>query len=187
LGTVLRRKPIASQPLSIPPTLSSLPKSPIVDTNVLFDFLVWRFHTETHTDIHPSLLHHLSSKHLEALVWYFNAAKPMQTAFHVIAELHGLTKKKPDWTGPTRESFWRFARRELSGMELGEHAVTIVEMDPEDLAQLGPTDASIVVLAIRLDAVVLTEDGRLRERCSGKEIRVLNYDRVLELRTQSSI
>jgi len=169
----------------MPPTLSSLPKSPIVDTNVLFDFLVWRFHTKTQTDIHPSLLHHLSSKPLEALEWYFNAAKPIQTAFHVIAEVHGLTRKKPDWTGPTRESFWRFARTELSGMDLGEHPVTIVEMDLEDLARLGPTDASILILAIRLDAVVLTEDGSLRERCSGKEIRVLNYDRVLELWKQS--
>ena len=169
----------------MPPTLSSLPKSPIVDTNILFDFLVWRFHTKTQTDIHPSLLHHLSSKPMEALEWYLNAAKPVQTAFHVIAELHGLTKKKPDWTGPTRESFWRFARTELSGMDLGEHPVTIVEMDLEDLAQLGPTDASILILAIRLEAVVLTEDGGLRERCSGKEIRVLNYDTVLELWKQS--
>ena len=171
----------------MPPALSSLPKSPIVDTNVLFDFLVWRFRTKTQTDIHPSLLQHLSSKPLEALEWYLNAAKPIQTAFHVIAELHGLTKKKPDWTGPTRELFWGFAREELSQIELREHPVTVVEMDPKDLDQLGPTDASILVLAIKLDVVVLTEDGRLRDCCSGKEIRVLNYDRVLELWKQRNI
>ena len=169
----------------MPPTISSLPKSPIVDTNILFDFLVWRFHTKTQTDIHPSLLHHLSSKPMEALEWYLNAAKPVQTAFHVIAELHGLTKKKPDWTGPTRESFWGFVREELSQIELREHPVTIVEMDRKELAQLGPTDASILILAIRLEAVVLTEDGSLKKRCSGKEITVLDYDKVLELWKQS--
>lgn len=167
------------------PPSSSLPKSPVVDTNVLFDFLVWRFHTETRTDLHPSLRDHLSGKPLEALSWYLDLAKPIQTSFHVIAEIHGLTKKKPDWTGLTRQSFWRFARIELSGMELGEHPVKLLEMDPEDLALLGPSDASILILAIKLQALVLTEDAALRDRCAKREIVVLNYGGVLELWKQS--
>jgi rRNA-processing protein FCF1 len=175
----------------MPPTPTLLPKSPIVDTNILFDFLVWRFHTETQSGIHPSLLDHLSSKPLEELKWYLDAAKPIQTAFHVIAELHGLTKKKtqkkPEWTSSTRESYWRFVREELSQIELREHPVTIMEMDTEELAQLGPTDASILVLAIRLNAVVLTEDGPLKDRCTEREIRVLNYDGVSRLWMQSTI
>ncbi len=140
---------------------------------------MWRFHKETQTALHRSLLDYLSGKPLEALSWYLDVAKPIQTSFHVIAEVHGLTKKKPDWTVPTRALFWRFAREELSVMGLGEHPVKIAEMDPEDLALLGPTDASILILAIRLDAVVLTEDGALRDRCARREIRVLNYARVL--------
>jgi rRNA-processing protein FCF1 len=62
-----------------------------------------------------------------------------------------------------------------------------MEMDTEELAQLGPTDASILVLAIRLNAVVLTEDGPLKDRCTEREIRVLNYDGVSRLWMQSTI
>jgi rRNA-processing protein FCF1 len=171
------------------PTLRLLPTSPVVDTNILFDFLVWRFHTETHTGIHPSLSGHLSSKPLDGLKWFLDAAKPIQTTFHVVAELHGLTKKKtqkkPEWTSLTRGSFWRFVREELTQIQLAEHPVRITDMNPEDLAQLGPTDASILALAMRLDAVVLTEDGPLGERCTAREIRVLNYDEVLGLWKQN--
>ncbi len=70
-------------------------------------------------------------------------------------------------------------------MELGEHPVKIADMHPEDLALLGPTDASILILAIRLEAGVLTEDGNLRDRCAKREIVVLNYDKVRELWKQS--
>ena len=52
-------------------------------------------------------------------------------------------------------------------------------MDTEELAQLGPTDASIVVLAMRLDTVVLTEDGSLKDRCNRRQIPVLDYGKVL--------
>jgi hypothetical protein len=79
-----------------------LPKNPIIDTNILFDFLIWRFHNKTRTDIHPSLHAHLSTKPLEALEWYLDAAKPVHTTFHVIAQIQGLMKKKtqknPEWT-----------------------------------------------------------------------------------------
>ena len=109
----------------------------------------------------------------------------------MIAELHGLTKKRtqkdPEWTSATRESYWRFVREELSQIELREHPVTITEMDTDELAQLGPTDASILVLATRLGAVVLTEDRSLRDRCTAREIRVLDYEKVRELWKQSII
>jgi rRNA-processing protein FCF1 len=171
----------------MPPT--PLPKSPIVDTIILFDFLVWRFHKETQTEIHASLLAQFSSKPMEALEWYLNAAKPIQTAFHVIAELRGLLKRKtqnnPQWPDSTRQSFWRFAREELSRVDLQELGVKISDMDPTDLAQLGPTDASILGLAIRLNVMVLSEDKGIRERCSGKEISVLNYEKVLNLWKQN--
>ncbi len=171
----------------MPLAFSSLSKSPVVDTNILFDFLVWRFHKETQTALHQSLLHHLSGKPLPELSWYLDLAKPVQTSFHVIAEIYGLTKKKPDWTVATRGLFWKFAREELSVMELGEHPVKIAEMHPEDLALLGPSDTSILILAIRLKAVVLTEDGNLRDRCAKREIEVLNYGKVLELWTKHHV
>ena len=69
-------------------------KSPIIDTNMLFDFLVWRFHTATGTGIHQSLSDHLSSKPMEVLKWYLETSKPIQAPFHVVAELQGITKKK---------------------------------------------------------------------------------------------
>jgi hypothetical protein len=51
----------------MPPIFARLLKSPIIDTNILFDFLVWRFHTETQTRIHPSLLDYISSKPMHEL------------------------------------------------------------------------------------------------------------------------
>ena len=65
-------------------------------------------------------------------------------------------------------------------IELREHPVFITEMDTEELAQLGPTDASIIVLAMRLDTVVLTEDGPLKDRCNKRQIPVLDYGKVLQ-------
>ncbi|HME00200.1 MAG TPA: hypothetical protein VKM93_23070 [Terriglobia bacterium] len=171
----------------MPRTYSPLPQSPIVDTNILFDHLVWRFHTETRTALHLSLLQYLAAMPLDVLRRYLDAAMPIQTSFHVVAELYGLTKKKPDWSGPTRESFWRFAREELLGIELREHGVPIEEMNPEDLALLGPTDASILVLAVKLEASVLTIDGSLRGRCVRRGIEVLNYDTVVDLLKQGLI
>ncbi len=171
----------------MPPAPHSLPKGPIIDTNILFDFLVWRYlHTATQTDIPASLFNELSSKPLQQLTWYLDAAKPIRTSFHVIAEIHGVSKIRTGWTGRTRASFWRFASKELFGIELGEHPVKIAEMDLEDLALLGPADASILILGTRLEAAVLTEDQRLRNRCVRRQVKVLNYSGVFELWKQST-
>jgi rRNA-processing protein FCF1 len=174
--------PAAESMLPSPPQ-----QGPVADTNVLFDFLVWRFRSETQTAIHPSLLNYLQQKPLEALNWYLSTAKPIRTVFHVIAELHGLTRKKPDWTAPTRESFWRFTAEELSRVQLTEYPVSISEMDIEDLGTLGPTDAAILRLASGLGAGVLTEDSGLRDRCARRNIHAITYERVLELWRQRSV
>jgi len=169
----------------MPPT--PLPKNPIVDANILFDFLVWRFHNETRTDIPQWLSDRISSKPLRELTSYLGGARPIQTPSQVVAEIYWLAKRKAKFSGRTLDAFWRVARQEFDQLELAEHCVKMTEMDFNDFVRYGPADASILILAIRLRAVVLTEDGSLRERCSGKEIRLLNYDSVLELWKQSII
>jgi rRNA-processing protein FCF1 len=169
----------------MPLTLSSLPKSPIADTNILFDFLLWRFHTETQTGIPEWLRDHLYSKPLRELTSYLGGAGPVQTSSQVVSEIYWLAKTRAGFRDRTLDSFWRLARLEFDQLELTEHLVKMPEMEFDDFVKYGPADASILVLAKRLDVVVLTQDGPLKDRCIEQEIRVLNYDRVLELWKQS--
>lgn len=169
------------------PTPSLFPKSPVVDTNILFDFLVWRFSTDAGGQIPPPLLTLVRSRPLKELDWYLDAARPIQTSSQVVAEIHWLARSRARLRDRSLHSFWTLARQEFERLELAEYLVTMVEMDLEDLVKYGPADASVLRLAIRRDAAVLTSDGPLGERCVEQEIRVLNYDRVLELWKQSMI
>jgi hypothetical protein len=99
----------------MPPPLATVAKSPVVDTNILIDFLLWRFHTATQIALDQRLLDQLSAKPLQALSWYLDVAKPTECTFHVIAELRGLKQELPS---QTRHSFWRLAQQELSRLGL---------------------------------------------------------------------
>ncbi len=164
----------------MPPIASSLPKNPLVDTNILFGFLLWRFSAETGIAIDPSALGPLRSEPLrETLRWYLHRAKPIQTSPHVIAEIHGLAKSRAHLRGPKLESFWGCAQEELLSLGLEEHLVRVIEMEREDLRLFGPTDTSILTLAGARRGVVLTEDGKLRSRCVKQEVGVLTCNEVL--------
>ena len=52
-------------------------------------------------------------------------------------------------------------------------------MDRDDLPSFGPTDTSLLALAARSDSLVLTDEGKLRDRCDRKQIRVWGSYNVL--------
>ena len=160
--------------------LSSLPKSPLVDTNLLFDYLAWRFSTQAIPTIPEPSLQRLSTPDLkDAFHWYLNLAKPIQISPHVIAEIQGLAKSRLGWYGERLASFWRFAQQELARLRLREHLVRIVEMDTEDLPSFGPTDTSLLAMAASAGSAVLTDEGNLRGRCDEKQIRVWGSSEIL--------
>ncbi len=163
------------------PGLSSALKSLVIDTSILFDFLIWRFSADTGVRIPDWLLKHLSSCPLKELGWYLGAARPIHTSSQVVAEIQGLAKSRAQLRDQRLESFWTLARQEFAQIQLVDHLVTMTEMDYQDFVRYGPTDASILRLAIRLEAAVLASDGPLRDRCVERETQVLNYDKVLEL------
>ena len=167
-------------------SFSLLPRSPLVDANLLFDYLVWQFCMQADPPIEVPKLQKLSTPDLkDAFRWYLDLAKPIQTSPHVIAEIQGLAKSRLEWYGERLASFWRFAQRELVRLGLQEHLIKIVEMDRDDLPSFGPTDTSLLALAARSDSLVLTDEGKLRDRCDRKQIRVRgSYEVLAEWQTR---
>jgi rRNA-processing protein FCF1 len=159
-----------------------LPINPIVDSNVLLDFLAWRFCDEIKTPL-PGFLSDASAEKftMQALAWFLDKAKPIHTSPHVIAEIHGLVQARADWRGPRLSAFWGFAQEELTRLRLDEHLIKLVEMRPNDLAEFGPTDDSILEVAAQTGSTVVTGDNHLRERLSEKQIRVLNRYEILAI------
>jgi hypothetical protein len=161
-------------------SFSPLPKSPLVDANLLFDYLVRRFCVRADPPIKVPNLRKLSTPDLkEAFRWYLDLAKPIQTSPHVIAEIQGLAKSRLHWYGERLASFWTFAQQELTRLRLQEDLIRIVEMDTDDLPSLGPTDTSLLALAARSESLVLTDEGGLRGRCDEKQIRVWGSSEIL--------
>jgi tetrahydromethanopterin S-methyltransferase subunit H len=157
----------------------------LIDTSLLFPFLIWQFSQFAHISVDHSVLAPITSVHLqEALRWYLDFAKPIRTSPHVIAEIHGLVKSRAKWKGARVGDFWRFAHDKLSSLGLQEELVRVEDMEVEALAEFGPTDASILTLANltlakKRRTVVLTEDPHLRGKCALQEISVLSCWDVL--------
>lgn len=164
------------------------PKSPIVDTNLLFEFLVWRFFEqikgagESSTPGKRFVFQHLpDSRTREAFLWYVSSVEPIETSPHVIAEIHGLARSRArDYLKPPRlGTFWKFVKEELAQLRLEERFVPLEEMDTGHLQSVGPTDTSLLQRAAQSGRTLLTEDGELRGRCVAQGIKVLTCSEVL--------
>jgi rRNA-processing protein FCF1 len=168
----------------MPSAISEPPVNPVVDTNVLFDFLLWRFCADTKTPT-PSCLSDYFSAEItrNALQWYLDKAKPIHTLPHVIAEINGLVKGKTGWRKDRARlsEFWRFSQKEMAGLLLDEHLVRVAEMNGDDLGAFGPTDCAILELAKRTGRAVVTEDRDLRGRLTQDQIEALNCSEILAL------
>jgi rRNA-processing protein FCF1 len=166
----------------MPSALIKLPINPVIDSNVLLDFLLWRFCVETRTPL-PACISDTATGNdtMRALDWYLDKAKPIHTSPHVIAEIHGLVKARAHWHGPRLSAFWRFAQEELTRLMLDEHLIKLVKMHPQDLAQFGPTDDSILEVAAQTGRAVVTGEGDLRGRLTKDQIRVLDRYEILAL------
>jgi rRNA-processing protein FCF1 len=164
----------------MPSLLIDLPINPVIDSNVLLDFLAWRFCVETETPF-PERMPDTSTQNdsMQALHWYLDKAKPIHTSPHVIAEIHGLVQRRFDWHGPRLSAFWRFAQEELTRLMLDEHLIKLVKMHPEDLAEFGPTDDSILEVAVQTGRAVVTGESDLRGRLTRDQIRVLDRYEIL--------
>jgi len=157
------------------PLPSELPPGPVVDTNILFDFLLWRFSTDAGIRL-PECLDDtaVAEDSRRALHWYLEGAKPVHTSPHVIAEIHGLIKARAKWQEPRLSEFWLYAQTELARLRLAEHLIELVNMNSDDLARFGPTDDSILELSARTGRAVITDDGALRGRLTRGQIPVLS-------------
>ncbi len=159
-------------------------RHPIVDTGLLFDFLLCRFAVAANSpQVLQNGVRYLAPKHYrDALEWYFMVARPIVTCPHVIAELHGHAEKRS--RGRYLSRFWELARVELVQLGLQEETTALQAMDTDVLALLGPTDASLLHVALRfreLSRPVLTEDGKLAGQCQKKNVPVLRLADILNL------
>jgi rRNA-processing protein FCF1 len=166
----------------MPSLLIDLPINPVIDSNVLFDFLLWRYCVKTRTPF-PGCLSDTSAENdtLRALDWYLDKAKPIHTSPHVIAEINGLLQARADWHGPRLSAFWRFAQEDLTRLMLDEHLIKLVKMHPQDLVEFGPTDDSILEVAVQTGRAVVTGESDLRGRLTKDQIRVLDRYEILAL------
>ena len=177
----------------MPPAFSSLPKNPVIDASMLFDFLVWRLPSDFRNQIiarsraattrntPEKVIEGVDLRRVKELGWYLGAAKPIQTSSQVVAEIQGLAKSRLRLEGARLERFWRLVRQEFEQIELKDQSVSMADMDYDDFVRYGPADASILKLATQPDNAVLVNDRALRHRCIEREIGVLNYDDVVSL------
>jgi hypothetical protein len=166
----------------MPQKLIELPKSPLIDANVLYEFLLWRFTKKDEEISVPHALEYLSSADLRtAFTWYIDKARPIHTSPHVIAEIHGLLQSRAEWYGQRLADFWGFAQGELAHLQLEERLVQVKEMKHEDLKDYGPIDSSILKLAAPMVGVVVTEDRALRWELTRREVKVLGCSEILAL------
>jgi len=161
----------------------NIPRSSIIDTNLLFEFLVWRFFEEIgEGEAEPYSFEYLSTEiSRTAFRWYIKLAKPIETSPHVIAEIHGLARSraKKYLRPPRLEAFWKFAQEELAQLRMEEHFVRLGEMDTSNLQVVGPTDTSLLQRAQQSGRTLLTGETELWGRCTKRGIKVLNCSEVL--------
>lgn len=162
------------------PLPSELPHGPVVDTNIFFDFLLWRFCTDRAIRL-PTCLEDTfaAESSRRALQWYLERATPLHTSPHVIAEIHGLIKARAKWREPRIAEFWLYAQAELDRLRVVEHLIQLVSMNRDDLVRFGPTDDSILEIAVRTDSAVITDDLALRERLTLEQIPGLTRWEIL--------
>jgi rRNA-processing protein FCF1 len=166
----------------MPSGSTELPRNPVIDTNVLFDFLLWRFCVETQTEFPGCISDSAAEKDtMRALHWYLDQAKPILTSPHVIAEIHGLVRARARWRGARISAFWLFAQEELRRLSLDERLIKLVNMPSKDLAAFGPTDDSILELAVQTHGTAVTGDHHLIGRLRKEQIRVLERHEILAL------
>jgi hypothetical protein len=153
---------------------ATIPRQPIVDTNLLFDFLLWRFSDSLQIPSLLSELSYLRTRHYKvSLQWYFRIALPVTTCPEVIAEIHGHAKRK---CRGRLGQFWRFAKTELGELGLNEELIPVGVMDTDLLANLGPTDAALVHLSSLHKTEkrpILTEDSKLAGLCRSRELSAI--------------
>jgi len=166
----------------MPPGSIEIFRNPVIDTSVLFDFLVWRFCVETKTAFPGCISDSAAEKDtLRALHWYLDQVKPILTSPHVIAEIHGLVQSRAGWRGARLSDFWLIAQEELRRLSLDERSIKLVNMNSENLAAFGPTDDSILQIAVQKHGTVVTGDHGLRGRLKEKQIGILDRYEILAL------
>ena len=158
--------------------MQSIPRNPIVNTDVLFDFLLWQFSVSFKM---PTLLFKLRyltyDFYRESVQWYFTFAKPIITCLEVIAEIHGHAEGM--LRGHKLGNFWSLAKEQLTELGLNEKLVELIQMDGDTLSSLGPTDTALLHLSHQIRQPVLTEDGKLATKCRSWELPVLSVTDIL--------
>jgi rRNA-processing protein FCF1 len=62
---------------------------------------------------------------------------------------------------------------------LEEHLIKLVKMHRQDLVEFGPTDNSILEVAVQTGGTVVTDEGDLRGRLTKDQIQVLSRYEIL--------
>jgi len=158
--------------------VQSIPRNPIVNTDVLFDFLLWQFSVSFKMPTLSSKLRYLINDfYRESVRWYFAFAKPIATCPEVIAEIHGHAEGV--LRGHKLGNFWSLAKEQLTELRLNEKLVELIQMDGDILSSLGPTDTALLHLSRQIRQPVLTADGKLANKCRSWELPVLSITEIL--------
>lgn len=168
--------------------MQSIPRHPIVDTGLLFDFLLWQFSDSFRIPTLLSKLRYLTNDfYRKSVRWYFTNAKPVTTCPEVVAEIHHHAESI--WRGSYLGDFWRFAQKELIELGLNEEMVKLVQMDADTLSSFGPTDTALLRIASlspNFSQPIFIADGRLAGQCRKKELNVLGIADVLSIWQQNA-
>jgi hypothetical protein len=169
--------------LATPSAISAYPKV-VVDTSPLISILVLKYaFTLTPDAANAVIMRSAVAPYLRteaaqrAMIHLFDGVRGITTTSHVIGELQGLQQLKDD----AQRAFWQAAMNWLASKGLNENLVSLLELNSHlrsrtSVCEIGPTDCGLIELAIRENAVLLTDDRRTivgRARKNGVDCRVV--------------
>ena len=143
-----------------------LVRHPLVDTNILFDYLLYRY--SARMGVQCQLLFLGNPIHQKSVTWYFKAAKPIKSTSHVIQEIH----RHACINHIDLRDFWTTAREELIELDFDEQFRELLQMDVSGLNEFGPADAGLMQSA-GPDKYLFTEDRNLALECARKSIPLI--------------
>lgn len=144
----------------------------ILDTGPIWELVLYNAVTQFRfASLRPSLTHFVSIEAYEHCGTFLASFRKRTTSASVVAQLYNFIRHTDK--GGQRQ-LWELVYEEFRRMDMDEHVVKLLDMDLDLIARYGPTDVSLIEIAIRnfrQNPVILTLDSPLHSECGKARIR----------------
>ena len=144
----------------------------ILDTGPIWELVLYNAVTQFRfASLRPSLTHFVSIEAYEHCGTFLTSFRKKTTSASVVAQLYNFIRGT-DKRG--QRQLWELVYEEFRRMDMDEDVVKLLDMDLDLIARYGPTDVSLIEIALRnfrQDPVILTLDSPLHSECTKARIR----------------